>query len=114
MAAVIREVGRGMAIPNSWGPTRRRRPASCAASPGPDAGEAMARSYFSTVTRHDFVGQLRLPVKEPVADYLRSMSLTQAADDPERYVAAVLSRLSAGPGAPFTITTHAGCLICEV
>jgi len=79
-----------------------------------DVGEAMARSCFSTVTRHDFVGQLRLPVKEPVADYLRSMSLTQAADDPERHVAAVLSRLSAGPGAPFTITTHAGCLICEV
>lgn len=40
------------------------------------------------------------------------MSLTQAADDPERQVAAVLDLLPAAPGAVFTVTTHAGCLIC--
>jgi hypothetical protein len=49
-----------------------------------------------------------------VADYVRSMSFTQTVDDPERHVAAVLSMLPTAPGAIFTITTHAGCLICEV
>jgi hypothetical protein len=77
-----------------------------------DDGEVLARSYFSTVTRHDCVAELRLPDSEPVADYLRSMSLMQAVDDPEGQVAAVLDLLPAAPGAVFTVTTHAGCLIC--
>jgi SAM-dependent methyltransferase len=79
-----------------------------------DAGEALAGRYFSTVTRHDFVSELRIPDPEPVADYVRSMSGTQHSADPERLVAAVVSRLPAAPGAVFTVTTHAGCLICTV
>ena len=44
-----------------------------------DDGEALAESCFSTVTRHDFVAELRLPDPGPIADYVRSMSGTQHA-----------------------------------
>ena len=79
-----------------------------------DDGETLARRYFSTVTRHDFVSELRIPDPEPVADYVRSMSGTQHSADSERLVVAVVSRFPAAPGAVFTVTTHAGCLICAV
>ena len=79
-----------------------------------DDGETLAGRYFSTVTRHDFVSELRIPDPEPIADYVRSMSGTQHSADPERLVAAVVSRFPAAPGAVFTVTTHAGCLICTV
>jgi SAM-dependent methyltransferase len=79
-----------------------------------DDGEALARACFSAVARHDFVTELRLPGPQPIADYVRSMSGTQHAADPERLVAAVVSRFPAGPGAVLTITAHPGCLICEV
>jgi SAM-dependent methyltransferase len=79
-----------------------------------DDGEVMARSYFSTVTRHDFVAELRIPGPEPVAEYVRSMAWTQAAGDPGQQVAAVLSMLPTASGTIFTVATHAGCLICEV
>ena len=79
-----------------------------------DDGEILARSCFSTVTRHDFVAELRLPDPRPIADYVRSMSGTQHGADPERLVAAVVSRFPAGPGAVLTITTHTGCLIGEI
>jgi SAM-dependent methyltransferase len=79
-----------------------------------DGGEALARRYFSTVTRHDFVSELRVPSPEPIADYVRSMSGTQHSADSERLVAAVVSKFPAAPGAVFRVTTHAGCLICTV
>jgi SAM-dependent methyltransferase len=79
-----------------------------------DDGEALARACFSSVTRHDFVTELRVPDPEPIADYVRSMSGTQHGADPERLVAAVVSRFPAGPNGVLTITAHPGCLICEV
>jgi SAM-dependent methyltransferase len=79
-----------------------------------DGGEAMARSCFSSITRHDFVSELRIPGPDPIEEYVRSMSGTQHSADPERLVASVLSRFPAAPGAVFTVTTHAGCLICTV
>ena len=79
-----------------------------------DGGEVLAGRYFSSVTRHDFVSELRIPDPEPVAHYVRSMSGTQHSADPERLVAAVVSRFPAAPGAVFRITTHVGCLICTV
>jgi ubiquinone/menaquinone biosynthesis C-methylase UbiE len=79
-----------------------------------DNGEVLARSCFSTVARHDFVTELRVPGPQPIADYVRSMSGTQHDADPERLVAAVVSRFPVGPGAVLTITTHTGCLICKV
>ena len=77
-----------------------------------DEGEALLRTVFSSVTRHDFTAELRIPDPEPVAAYVRSMSSVQASADPEHLVAAVLSRLPNGPGRLFRITTHAGCLVC--
>jgi hypothetical protein len=61
-----------------------------------------------------FVSELRIPDPEPVTDYVRSMSGTQHSADPERLVASVPARFPAAPGAVFTVTTHAGCLICTV
>jgi SAM-dependent methyltransferase len=78
-----------------------------------DDGEALARSCFSTVARHDFAAELRIRDPRPIADYVRSMSGTQHGADPERLVAAVVARLPAAPDDVLTITTHTGCLICE-
>ena len=79
-----------------------------------DDGEALARSCFSTVARHDFAAELRIADPRPIADYVRSMSGTQHGADPERLVAEVVARLPAAPDAVLTITTHTGCLICEL
>jgi hypothetical protein len=78
-----------------------------------DDGEALARACFSSVTRHDFTAELRLPDPQPAADYVRSMSGTQHGADPERLVAAVAASFRPGPDAVLTITTQTGCLICE-
>jgi SAM-dependent methyltransferase len=72
-------------------------------------GEALLRTVFTSVTRHDFPGELRVPGPEPVAAYVCSMSRTQAHADPGELVAAALARL---PRGLFRITTHAGCLVC--
>lgn len=77
-----------------------------------DTGEALLRTVFTSVTRHDFIGELRVPGPEPIADYVRSMSRTQALADPGQFVAEVLARLPGDPGSLFRITTHAGCLVC--
>jgi SAM-dependent methyltransferase len=78
-----------------------------------DDGEALARSCFSTVSRHDFVAELRIPGPEPVAEYVRSMSGTQHHADPGLLVASVAARVSQAPGGIFTVATQAGCLICS-
>jgi SAM-dependent methyltransferase len=77
-----------------------------------DGGEALLRTVFASVTRHDFPAELRVPGPEPVADYVRSMSRTQAVGDPQRLVGGVLARLPDDPDGSFRITTHAGCLVC--
>jgi SAM-dependent methyltransferase len=79
-----------------------------------DDGEALTEPHFSSVTRHDFVSELRLPEPGPIVDYVRSMLGTQHAADPERLVAEVVARFPAGPGAVLTITTHTGCLVCHM
>jgi SAM-dependent methyltransferase len=79
-----------------------------------DDGEALARASFSTVARHDFVTELRVPDPQPIADYIRSMSGTEHSADPDRVVATVLARFPAAPGAVLTITAHPGILICDV
>ncbi len=78
-----------------------------------DDGEALVRSIFPSVTRHDFIAELRIPGPEPIADYVRSMSWVQANADPEHLVAAVLSSLPSDSGRLFRVTTHAGCLVCR-
>ena len=63
-----------------------------------DQGEALLRSAFASVTRHDFAGQLRVPSPEPVAAYVRSMRETARLPDAGPLVEAVTSRLRADPG----------------
>jgi SAM-dependent methyltransferase len=77
-----------------------------------DQGEALLRSQFTSVTRHDFAGQLRVPDPEPVAAYVRSMRETARLPDARPLVEAVTSRLRAAPDAVFRITTRSGCLVC--
>jgi SAM-dependent methyltransferase len=77
-----------------------------------DDGEAMARSFFPQVTRHDFVAELHVPSPDLIAGYVRSMSGTSQGADPERVaemVAATFPRTATGH---YVITSHAGCLIC--
>lgn len=77
-----------------------------------DQGEALLRSAFTSVTRHDFVGQLRVPSPEPVAAYVRSMRETARLADAGPLVEAVTSRLRTDTDAVFRVTTHSGCLVC--
>jgi hypothetical protein len=78
-----------------------------------DDGEAMLRTVFSSVTRHDFAAELRLRDPEPVADYVRSMSQALAHADPEQFVANVVSEaFPAGTGGELRVTTHSGWLVC--
>jgi SAM-dependent methyltransferase len=78
-----------------------------------DDGEALLRSAFAAVIRHDFPAQLRLPGPAPVADYVRSISEARASADPEAVVSDVLARIFPDEATgSFTVTTHAGCLVC--
>jgi SAM-dependent methyltransferase len=77
---------------------------------GMDQGETALRRVFTSVTRYDFRGRLVLPGPEPVAAYVRSMSVTAHVPDPEALVRAVTSRLRSGE--PFEDTIDSGCLIC--
>lgn len=77
-----------------------------------DGGEALLRTVFSSVTRHDFTGELRIPGPEPIVGYIRSMARTQELADPGQLIAQVLSMLPNDPGRLFRVTTHSGCLIC--
>jgi len=79
-----------------------------------EAGERLAKSFFAKVTRHDFAAELRVPAVEPLVGYVRSMSGTGHSADPDRLVAAVLATLPRTPDGSYTITTQAGCLVCEV
>jgi SAM-dependent methyltransferase len=75
-----------------------------------DAEDLLA-SQFTSVIRHDFTGELRIPGPRPVEDYVRSMAITQDLPDPQAFAAAVGS-LVPGRGA-FRIRTHSGCLVCS-
>lgn len=79
-----------------------------------DDGEALLRTVFSSVTRHDFIAELHIPEPAPVAAYVRSMSAALGHAEPERVVAEVVSAaFPAGAGMPWRVTTHAGCLVCD-
>jgi SAM-dependent methyltransferase len=76
-----------------------------------DDGESLARSFFPSVTRHDFVAELHVPAPGPIADYLRSMSGTTHHADPERLIDTVVAALPRTPEGHYVIASHAGCLI---
>ena len=79
-----------------------------------DGGEALARSFFPRVTRHDFMAELRIPDPAPIADYIRSLPGHHQRVDPDLLVETVISALTATPDGHYVITTHAGCLIAEL
>lgn len=78
-----------------------------------DDGHAMAGALFPSVTRHDIVGELRVPAAGPIADYVRSIYGASRRTDAERIVTAVLAAFPRSADGHYVITTHAGCLICE-
>lgn len=73
-------------------------------------GETLLARVFASVVRHDFVGELMLPSPQPVADYVRSMIVSQNVPEPDRLVAAVTSRFPRD--GMFRVRTHSGCLVC--
>ena len=90
---VTRPGGRVVIVLNGAGHLRQLR-AVVAAARGDDVkamgervtlddGESLARSVFPSVTRHDFVAELRVPDAGPIADYVRSMSGTSQEADPD-------------------------------
>jgi ubiquinone/menaquinone biosynthesis C-methylase UbiE len=79
-----------------------------------DDGESLARSFFPQVTRHDFVAQLRVPSREPITDYVRSLSGTSHGVDSERVAEVVAADFPRTAGGHYVITSHSGCLVCEV
>ena len=79
-----------------------------------DDGESLARSFFPRVTRHDFVAELRVPGPGPIADYVRSMSGTSHHADPDRVAETVATAFPRTSDGYYAITSHSGCLICEV
>lgn len=114
---ITRPGGRVLVVLNSPDHLKELRTVIAAAHPMGDrlrldAGEALLRTMFTSVTRHDFIAELRIPGPEPVADYVRSMSIAQELPDPRQLVEAVLARLPREPDGLFRVTTHTGCLVC--
>jgi SAM-dependent methyltransferase len=126
---VTRPGGRVAIVLNGAGHLRQLR-AAIATALGADAaprgervtlddGESLARSYFDQVTRHDIMAELRVPAPGPIADYVRSLPDTRAitgAHGPGQpglaeTVTAIFPR---DPEGHYVITSHAGCLICQV
>jgi SAM-dependent methyltransferase len=121
---VTRPGGRVVVVLNGAGHLRQLR-AAVAAARGDDAkamgervtldnGESLARSVFPTVARHDFVAELRVPALGPIADYVRSMSGTSREADPDHVVETVVTTFPKTVDGHYTITSHSGCLICQV
>ena len=121
---VTRPGGRVVIVLNGAGHLRQLR-AVVAAARGDDVkamgervtlddGESLARSVFPSVTRHDFVAELRVPDAGPIADYVRSMSGTSQEADPDHVVETVAATFPLTIDGHYTITSHSGCLICQV
>ncbi|HEV2377480.1 MAG TPA: class I SAM-dependent methyltransferase [Streptosporangiaceae bacterium] len=72
-----------------------------------DDGEALLAAQFTSITRHDFTGELLIPARQPVEDYVRSMVLP----DPVSLAAAVTGLIPAS--GTFRVRTHTGCLVCR-
>jgi SAM-dependent methyltransferase len=87
-------------------------PAPPRAHPRLEDGPDLLASQFTSVTRHDFISELRITAPEPVADYVRSTISVQNQPDPDAIAAAVASRFPAGDGA-LQVRAHTGCLVCS-
>jgi SAM-dependent methyltransferase len=78
-----------------------------------EAGEDLLASEFTSITRHDFTGQLLIPGPQPVEDYVRSMITIQSLPDPGAFAADVSRRIPADDQGVFRVQTHSGCLVCS-
>jgi SAM-dependent methyltransferase len=74
-----------------------------------DDGQELLAGEFSSITRHDFTSELRLPDPGPVEDYVRSMINVRNGRDIAAIAAAVAGRVGAGP---FRVRVDTGCLVC--
>jgi SAM-dependent methyltransferase len=74
---------------------------------GPD----LLASQFASVTRHDFISELRITAPEPVANYVRSTIGVQNQPGADGIAAAVASRFPTGDGV-LQVRAHTGCLVC--
>jgi SAM-dependent methyltransferase len=86
--------------------------------PGPgrlrlDEGEELLAREFTSVTRHDFAGELVVPGPQPVEDYVRSLGVAQDLPDPEAFIAAVGRLVPRGDQGTFRVRTRCGCLVCS-
>jgi SAM-dependent methyltransferase len=79
-----------------------------------DDGESLARDLFPSVTRHNFIAELRVPTPGPIADYVRSLSGTIYHADADEVVEKVLATFPTAPDGTYAITSYSGCLVCEV
>jgi SAM-dependent methyltransferase len=77
------------------------------------SGAEIAAGLFDSVRRIDVVSELKLPGPEPVAGYVRSMSVNLGQADQDEVVADVVARLKFGEDGYFRVKTHGGCLICR-
>jgi SAM-dependent methyltransferase len=77
-----------------------------------DDGQELLGSEFTSVIRHDFISELRIPGRAPIEHYVRSMISTHDRHDPGALAAAVASALPTG-GGQFRVRTHTGCLVCS-
>lgn len=77
-----------------------------------DDGQELLASEFTSVTRHDFTSELRIPGPAPIEHYARSLISTDDRHDHAALAAAVASHFPAGE-APFRIRTDTGCLVCS-
>jgi SAM-dependent methyltransferase len=76
-----------------------------------DDGEALLRTVFGLVTRHDFEARLLAP-PAAVAAYLSSGYGLQEAADQGSLLAGIMSRLFHHDAGPCSVTTHSGILVC--
>ncbi len=78
-----------------------------------DRAVELLGSVFSTVERHVFAGELRIPGREPVIDYVASTWTAQAVPDPAAFVSAVVAQVPFAADGMFRVKTHSGVLICR-
>jgi SAM-dependent methyltransferase len=76
-------------------------------------GEDLLASEFTSITRHDFTGELLIPGPQPVEDYARSTIIAQDLPDPAAFAAAVGHRVPIDDQGVFRVRTHTGCLVCS-
>ena len=77
-----------------------------------DDGEVLAGAGFSSVTRHDFRGELVLTDPGVVTAYVRSLPIADPAGGQDRLAGAVAAAIPFGADGSFRVTTHAGVLVC--